>query len=64
MVIANLTRNAALAKSVVKRAIAEIPSEANWPCHSALKNAIMTDPKCFPKKTKSDLKLLLHKYFK
>ncbi len=64
MVIANLTRNAALAKAVVKRAIAEIPREANWPCHSALKNAIMTDPKCFPKKTKSDLKLLLQKYFK
>jgi len=63
MVIANLTRNAAMAKTVVKQAIAQIPKEANWPCHSALKNAIMTDPKCFPKKTKNELKLLLQKYF-
>src|SRR5262249_5243542 len=37
MVIANLTKNAALAKEVVKRTISQIPSEANWPCHSALK---------------------------
>jgi 5'-methylthioadenosine phosphorylase len=63
MVIANLTRNAAMAKAVVKRAIAQIPAKPGWPCHSALKNAIMTDPKCFPKKTKNELKLLLQKYF-
>jgi len=63
MVIANLTRNAAMAKAVVKRAIAQIPAKPGWPCHSALKNAIMTDPKCFPKKTKNELKPLLQKYF-
>lgn len=63
MVIANLTRNAAMAKAVVKRAIAQIPTRPGWPCHSALKNAIMTDPKCFPKKTKNELKPLLQKYF-
>ncbi|HZQ47168.1 MAG TPA: S-methyl-5'-thioadenosine phosphorylase, partial [Verrucomicrobiae bacterium] len=62
MVIANLTKNAALAKAVVKRTIAQIPREANWPCHSALKNAIMTEKKCWPAKTKNDLKLLLQKY--
>src|SRR5580698_1956128 len=59
MVIANLTKNAALAKEVVKRTISQIPAEANWPCHSALKNAIMTDKKYWPAKTKNDLKLLL-----
>lgn len=63
MVIANLTRNAAMAKEVVKRAIVQIPAKPGWACHSALKNAIMTDPKCFPKKTKDELKLLLRKYF-
>jgi 5'-methylthioadenosine phosphorylase len=62
MVIENLTRNAAMAKNVVKDAIANIPAEANWPCHSALNNAIMTDKKVWPAKTKSDLKLLLQKY--
>ena len=61
MVIANLTRNAAMAKAVVKRAIAQIPAKPDWPCHSALKNAIMTDPKCFPKKTKNELKLVVAK---
>jgi 5'-methylthioadenosine phosphorylase len=63
MVVANLTRNAAKAKAVVKRAITQIPATADWPCHSALKNAIMTDPKCFPKKTRNELRLLLKKYF-
>src|SRR6478735_6891745 len=62
MVIENLTKNATMAKNVVKDAIANIPSEANWPCHSALNNAIMTDKKVWPAKTKNDLKLLLKKY--
>ncbi len=62
MVVANLTKNAALAKAVVTRTIGEIPQEANWPCHGALANAIMTDEKCWPAKTKAELKLLLAKY--
>lgn len=62
MVIENLTKNASMAKAVVKDAIASIPTEANWPCHSALNNAIMTDKKVWPAKTKNDLKLLLKKY--
>src|SRR5271170_1953415 len=52
MVMANLTKNAALAKEAVKRTVSQIPGEANWPCHSALKNAIMTEKKCWPAKTK------------
>jgi 5'-methylthioadenosine phosphorylase len=62
MVVANLTKNAALAKDVIKRVIAQIPHEANWPCHSALAFAIMTDKKCWPAKTKNELKPLLAKY--
>jgi 5'-methylthioadenosine phosphorylase len=62
MVIANLTKNAALAKEVVKRAIAQIPLKPTWPCHSALANAIMTDKKCWPTRTKNELKPLLAKY--
>jgi len=63
MVIANLTKNATMAQNVVRRAVAEIPETPGWPCHSALKNAIMTDPRCFPKKTKKELSFLLRKYF-
>jgi 5'-methylthioadenosine phosphorylase len=62
MVIENLMKNAALAKEIVKKTVAQIPLEANWPCHRALKNAIMTDPKLWPAKTKSELKPLLEKY--
>ena len=62
MVIANLTRNAALAKNVVAQVISRIPAEPNWPCHDALKNAIMTDRKAWPAKTIKELKPILAKY--
>ena len=62
MVIANLMKNAATAKAIVARVIPRIPAEPNWPCHSALKNAIMTDRKFWPKKTIAELKPILAKY--
>jgi 5'-methylthioadenosine phosphorylase len=62
MVVANVTQNAATAKSVIASAIAQIPAAPNWPCHSALENAIMTERKLWPKKTIVALKPLLAKY--
>ena len=62
MVIENLKRNAETAKRVVAGVIPKIPTEATWSCHSALRNAIMTDPKAWPKKTVTELKPLLAKY--
>ena len=63
MVIDNLTRNAATAKSVLADVILRIPAKpADWPCHSALENAIMTDRKVWPSKTVKDLKPILGKY--
>jgi len=62
MVIANLTRNAAAAKAIITRVIPQIPLEPNWPCHSALQNAIMTDKKMWPRKTIADLKPIIEKY--
>jgi 5'-methylthioadenosine phosphorylase len=62
MVIANLMRNAATARALVGRAIALIPAEPNWPCHDALRNAIMTDRKLWPGKTIAQLKPILAKY--
>ncbi|HEY9508939.1 MAG TPA: S-methyl-5'-thioadenosine phosphorylase, partial [Verrucomicrobiae bacterium] len=61
MIIENLRKNAELAKAIVVRTIPQIPEEPNWPCHSALRNAIMTDKKLWPAKTKSELKPLLEK---
>lgn len=63
MVIDNLNRNANAAKSILTDVIPRIPNEpANWPCHSALKNAIMTDRKLWPAKTKKALQPILAKY--
>ena len=62
MVIANLTKNAALAKEVVRQAITQIPVAPSWPCHSALQNAIMTERSAWPAKTVRELKPILRKY--
>jgi 5'-methylthioadenosine phosphorylase len=62
MIIEFLHRNAELARKIVARVIPQIPVEPDWPCHSALKNAIFTDRKLWPRKTKADLQPLLAKY--
>ena len=62
MVIENLKRNAATAQRTIQHVLPLIPTEPTWPCHSALHNAIMTDPKIWPAKTKKELAPLLKKY--
>jgi 5'-methylthioadenosine phosphorylase len=62
MILSNLHRNADMGKKIVSTAISRIPAIPNWPCHSALKYAIMTDKKFWPKKTLNDLKPLIGKY--
>ncbi len=62
MVIGWLTKNAEMAKRIVKEIIPAIPKVANWKCHRALKSAIMTDRKVWPKKTIKELKPILKKY--
>ena len=62
MILANLHRNADVGKKIVAAAISKIPTEPNWPCHSALKHAIMTDKKFWPKKTVTQLGPILRKY--
>jgi 5'-methylthioadenosine phosphorylase len=62
IVIANLHRNADTAKKIVAQAIAKIPAEPNWHCHSALKNSFLTDKKFWPKKTMAELKPIIGKY--
>jgi 5'-methylthioadenosine phosphorylase len=62
MVIENLHRNAAMAKDIVRHAVANIPKTPSWPCHFALNSAIMTDKKLWPAKTKSELKPILKRY--
>jgi 5'-methylthioadenosine phosphorylase len=62
MVIENLNRNADQAKSIIRHVLPLIPEEPNWPCHDALKCAIMTDKKLWPKKTVAELKPIIGRY--
>jgi 5'-methylthioadenosine phosphorylase len=62
MIIANLTKNAAKAKEILIRTIPQIPEAPNWPCHSALRNALMTDRRLWPTRTRRELEPLLKKY--
>jgi 5'-methylthioadenosine phosphorylase len=62
LVIENLNKNAALAKQVVRGAISQIDSKRECSCHSALKNAIMTDRRLWPEATKKELEPILRPY--
>ncbi len=62
MVLAYLHRNAETAQKILIRTIPQIPLTPDWPCHQALKNAILTDKKVWPAKTRKELAPLLGKY--
>jgi 5'-methylthioadenosine phosphorylase len=62
MIIANLVKNAALAKEIILHVVPQIPAEPGWPCHSALQNAILTDKKLWPATTRKKLEPFLRKY--
>ena len=59
MIIANLLKNAAMAKAIIARALPQIPARPGCSCHRALRNAVMTDKKLWPAKTRAELKLVL-----
>lgn len=59
LVLENLSRNAALAKNIIKHAIGRLPHDLSCSCHAALSNAVMTDPKLWPEKKRKELELLL-----
>ena len=62
MVIANLHRNAGQAKAILSRVIPTLPQEPNWPCHDALRNAIMTEKSLWPAAIRKALGPILKKY--
>jgi len=62
LVIANLMKNAATAKCLIKDILPQIPTTPDCSCHHALKNAILTDKARWPAKTKRRLQPLLDKY--
>ena len=62
-VIANLLKNVATAKDVLRRVIPAIGGPRTCECPSLLKNAVITSPGAFPLATRRRLDLLLGKYF-
>ncbi len=62
MIIANLQRNVELAKAIIARVIPQIPDSLHSPCHTALNQAIMTDKRHWPPRTRRDLAPILKKY--
>ena len=63
-VIANLLKNVATAKIVLRRVIPRIGKDAcGAACGDALASAVITDPKAFPPRTRKKLALLLDRYF-
>jgi 5'-methylthioadenosine phosphorylase len=62
MILANLHKNAEHAKLIIRHVLPAIPREPEWPCHHALQNAILTDRKLWPARTKKALGPLLRKY--
>jgi len=62
-VVANLLKNVATAKEVLRRMVPAIPTSRSCPCPGLLANAVITDPARFPLSTRRRLDLLLGKYF-
>ena len=61
-VFGHLNANAETAKRVLAEVIPRIPSEANWPEHTALDSALTTHRKLWPKSTVDRLKPILERF--
>jgi 5'-methylthioadenosine phosphorylase len=62
MVIANLQRNADMAKRIIQTVVGRVPETRACLCATALENAILTDPALVPSQRKRDLNLFIGKY--
>jgi 5'-methylthioadenosine phosphorylase len=62
-VVANLMKNVATAKEVLRRVIPSVPVSCAQGCSDALKSAIITDPKAVAPKIRKRLDFLLGRYF-
>jgi 5'-methylthioadenosine phosphorylase len=61
-IIATLNQNATNAQNVVRAAVKALSPDRACKCGSALKHAIITDPKVVPAKAKKNLSAILAKY--
>lgn len=63
-VIEHVQANAANAKAILETVIPEIPTEPDWPEHTALDNAIFTAPELWPETTAKELEPILRRFLK
>ena len=61
-IIENLSRNVESAQRVIREAVRAVPAARACKCGSALRHALITDPKLVPAATKRRLALLVGKY--
>lgn len=61
-IVATLTQNAENAQRVLREAIHSLPAKRKCKCDSALKHALLTDPKLIPSATKKRLAAIISKY--
>jgi len=61
-VIGHLMANAETAKALLAKAIAKIPAQPNWPEHSSLDNALVTEKALWPEQTREALKPILRRF--
>jgi 5'-methylthioadenosine phosphorylase len=61
-VFSHLVANAETAKKILANAIPRIPSEPNWPEHTALDTALVTDRKLWPAATIERLRPILSRF--
>ncbi len=62
-VVANLLKNVATAKEVLRQVIPQIGPPRRCGCPLLLRNAVITNPSSFPPRTRKALDLLLGKYY-
>jgi 5'-methylthioadenosine phosphorylase len=61
-VIAHLLANAEAAKKIIAAVVPKIPPAADWPEHSSLDNALVTDRKLWPPETVEKLRAILNRF--
>ena len=61
-VFGHLLANAEMAKKILAKAIPQVPTEPNWPEHSALDSALVTDRKLWPAETTQKLGAILSRF--
>jgi 5'-methylthioadenosine phosphorylase len=62
IVLSHLLANAETARKVIVDVIPQIPTEPNWPEHTALDSALVTDRKLWPPATVEKLKPILERF--